>query len=319
MLESFLFSANTIIPIFLVTVLGGLLKKFKFLDDNFFSQSEKFVFKVALPAMLFIEISTADGAEIFDGAFIGLCVVGIIVSFIIPCLIVPLIIKQNDKRGAFIQGVYRSNFAILGVTLADNMFGDEGVQQIAMVLPFAIVLFNFFAVTILSIFGPAEKKLSPMQLAKVLAKNIFTNPLIISVVLALPFLLFEISLPKFINTSLVYLKNSTMPLSLLALGASFSFDSLKSRFGLAISATVCKTVVLPAIMLAAAILLGYRGPQLGVVLILFGGPAAVSSYIMAKNMESDYELAGQILLFTTLLCTFTLFGAIFLLKYFALI
>lgn len=313
MLESLVFSINTVFPIFIIVFIGAVIKKMKFLDDSFFSQSERLVFKVALPAMLFIEIATAEKAVVFDGNFILYCVLGVAGSFILLCVTVPFVIKSNDKRGAFIQGAYRSNFAILGVPLAENMFGNSGTTQIAMVMPFAITLFNLFAVMILSIYAPEDKKVKPSEMLKNIAVNVVKNPLIISVLAGVLFRMTGITLPFVFHKSLTYLSNMSLPLALMSLGANFTVSSFKSRFGLAMISAILKIVIIPLITVVIAILLGFRNEQLGVIFILFGGPTAVSSYIMAKNMDSDYELAGQIMLLSTLFCIITIFFGVFIL------
>ena len=316
MLDSLIFSINTVVPIFIITALGAALKWKKFLNENFYAQSESFVFLIALPVMLFLEVSKADSTTVFDVKFIIYCVIGIIFTFLLLCCTVPFIIKCNDKRGAFIQGAYRSNFAILGVPLAANMFGSTGTAQIAMTLPFAITLFNLFAVMILSIYAPAEKKLAPLKILSNIIINIVKNPLIIAVAAALPFLIFRIDLPVVLDKSLTYLSNMSLPLALLSLGANCSAASFKGRLWLALSASSIKTLLIPLITVITAVFLGFRNEQLGVIFILFGGPASVSSYIMAKSMKSDYELAGQIILASTLMCVVTIFLGIFMLKLF---
>ena len=315
MLESLLFSINTVVPVFIIVAVGVLLKYKNFMDNSFFSQSEKFVFKIALPAYLFIEVATADTSVVFDSKFIIYCVAGIVLSFLILCVFVPIFIKSNDKRGAFIQGAYRSNFALLGVPLAANMLGQEGMTQIAMILPFAIVLFNMFAVIILSVYAPVNKKLKTLQIIKNILINIITNPLILAVIAALPFIFFKINLPPIINKSVAYLANLSMPLALLSLGANCTLNSFKGRFKLAFTASVLKTIIIPIVTVVIAILLGFRNEQLGIIFILFGGPTAISSYIMAKNMDGDYELAGQIMLISTIMCTGTIFLGVFLLRF----
>lgn len=311
MQESFLFSLNTVFPIFIIALIGAIIKKLKFLDDNFFMQSERFVFKIALPAMLFLEVIKADSSNVIDGKFILYSIAGIIASFIILCIIVPVFIKSNDKRGAFIQGAYRSNFAILGMPLAENMFGNAGTTQIAMVIPFAITLFNLCAVMILSIYAPEDKKLSTKQVVINICKNVLKNPLIIAVVAGVIVSLTNIPIPVVFNKSLTYLSNMSLPLALMSLGANFTIDGFKSRFGLAITASVLKTIIIPIVTVIPAIMLGFRNEQLGVIFILFGGPTAVSSYIMAKNMDSDYALSGQIMLISTLMCVVTIFIGVF--------
>ena len=123
-----------------------------------------------------------------------------------------------------------------------------------------------------------------------------------------------IELPQFATKTLSYLSGLTTPLALLSLGANFKIESLHGRVGYAIVGSLWKTTVLPIIAVTAAVLVGLRGPSLGVVLICFGAPTAVSSYIMAKKMDNDHELAAQILLLSTFVCVFTIFIGIFTLK-----
>ncbi len=319
MLDSFIYSLNIIAPIFIMVLLGVLMKRKKFITDGFVAICDKLVFKLSLPALLFVDIVTADAGDTLDVGLIIFCVVGVTVSFVVPSLIVPIFIKDNAKRGAFIQGVYRPNSAILGITLATNMFGEAGAATISMVLPFVVVLFNIYAVIILSIFAPEDVRLSPGALIKRIGKTIVTNPLIIAIVLAMLWKLTGLELPLLASRSLGYLANMAMPLALISLGANFTVESLKGRVGLAILSSSCKTIVVPICAVAAGIALGFRGIGLGVIFILFSGPAAVSSYIMAKEMKSDYELASQILLISTLMSLFTIFAGIFLLKEAALI
>lgn len=314
MLESFLYSLNIIAPIFIIVLIGVVLKQRGFVNHQFIAVCDKLVFKLSLPALLFIDIATADAGDTIDGKLIIFCILAVAVSFILPCILVPIFIKDNAKRGAFIQGVYRSNAAILGITLATSMFGEIGSRTISMVLPFVVVLFNVFAVVELSIFAPAEVKLSPSELAKRIVKTIVTNPLIISIILALLWKMTGLELPILVDRSLNYLADMSMPLALISLGANFTVESLHGRVGLAVASSVCKTVIVPTLAVLAGILCGFSGVGLGVIFILFGGPAAVSSYIMAKEMRSDYELASQILLISTLMSLFTLFAGIFILK-----
>jgi len=320
MLDSFLFSLNAIAPIFVLVVLGAILKKINFVSDSFFAGCDKTVFKICLPCLLFQDIATTNLEEYLNIKFIIFNAVAVIGLVILLCLTVPIFVKANDKRGAFIQGVYRSNSAILGFALAESLFPVGGTTTIAMVLPFTVVLYNVFAVVILSIFAPNETKLSTKELFIRIIKTVLTNPHVIAITLALLWQLTPFALPKLVNTSLTYLADMSMPLALMSLGAGFSLESLKAgRLSLAIGASLGKTVVVPIIVVISGILMGFKNVELGVIFIIFGGPTAVSSYIMAKQMKSDHELAGQILLISTLMSVITLFAGIMLLREMGLI
>ena len=333
MLDNLIYSINTILPIILIVVLGAILKKLTRLTDAFCETADWLVFKVALPIMLFNEVSSCSLADEPDPAMILFLVIAVTSAFIIVTLLTVLFMKDKSKRGSFIQGICRSNFAILGVPLAVNMFGDAGGKAIAIATPFVILMFNAYSVILLSVFSNSDRNRLDGKAILGILKNVITNPLIIAVVLGLPFMFWNVpaepdpnvfsyilvSAAAIAKKTLGYLAGLATPLALLSLGANFKTESLRGRVGYAVLASIGKTVVLPAIAVTAAALIGLRGPSLGVVLICFGSPTAVSSYIMAKKMDNDHELAAQILLISTVMCALTIFAGIFILKTLALI
>ena len=319
MLANFLYSVNVILPIFILVSLGVILKKLHVIPENFSDAVDKLIFKLALPSMLFLEVAGAELSEALNPKLALFAAVAISLLFLTVLVIVVLLVRDNGKRGAMIQGICRSNFAILGMPLIDNMFGAAGVQEAALIMPITILLYNTFSVIVLSIFAPKEKQLPLSKTVKKILKNIVTNPLIIGVVLGLPFMFWGLELPLVADKSLRYLSNLVTPAALISLGSTVRLKSFEGRVRLAVLSACGRTVFAPAVMVTIAALLGFRGSSLGTILILFGAPTAVSSYIMAKNMGSDHELAGQILLLTTMMCLFTIFVFIFILKSLALI
>ena len=319
MLNSFVYSVNVILPVFLLVVLGVALKRAGWIGEGFSRDADKLVFRFGLPAMLFLDAASAGGADALDPGLLLFVFVAVSGSFAAVTLVVCLAVRDNGKRGAMIQGICRSNFAILGVPLIENMFGDGGVSLVSFVIPVTIILFNVYSVIVLSVFSPREKKQPASQTFRAVCRNIVTNPLIIAVILGIPFLCFPVTVPLVIERTAGYLSDMTTALALISLGSTFRRESFRGRVGYALTSALSKTVLLPAVTVTAAALLGMRGAPLGIVLVLFGAPTAVSSYIMAKNMNSDHELAGQILLLTTLFCLFTVFLGVFVLRSLCLI
>ena len=320
MLNNIIFSVNAVFPLVILIFLGFFFKqeKLRLLKNpkEFFNHIDRLVFHVALPVYIFNEIINSDIENIFDINLAVYCVSGIIVSFLVLLLVVPVFIKAKPSRGAFIQGIYRANFAILGVPLAGNLFGDSGSATAALILPFAIPLFNIIAVIILTI--NSDNPNSQNNILKIIL-GIIKNPLIISIILALPFMLLKISLPDVMQKSVNYIANTSTPLALISLGAGIDLQVLKSKVKLSLLASLIRTVICPVVFVIPAILLGFRDAALVVIFVLFAAPTAVSSYIMAKNMKSDYELAGQIVVLTTIICPVTVFIGSFVLKSLGLI
>ena len=324
MTESLIYSINVVMPILLLALIGYLLKRLGLVTEGFMSVADKLVFKLCLPAMLFLDVVEASAGS-FDKSLVAFCLVAVVIMAVIASVIAIIATKDNKKRGAMAQGMYRSNSAILGTMLVRSMFDNspDANSMMAVTLPFFVVTLNILAVALLTVFAPSEKRLTKREFVKKLIVNIAANPLIIAIVLGaavnVSLTAIKAELPLLFTRTLEYLSDMAVPLSLISLGATVSFEAMRGRVGYAFLASVMKTLVLPWMIVLAAIAMGFSGYMLGIIFVLFGGPAAVSSYIMAKNMNSDHILAGQILMITTLMSCLTNFLGVFLLRYFALI
>ena len=61
-------------------------------------------------------------------------------------------------------------------------------------------------------------------------------------------------------------------------------------------------------------LLGFRGPELGILFLYFGAPTAAASFVMARAAEGNHELAAAIIVITTLMAAVTTNIGIFVLQ-----
>lgn len=321
MLNDFLYAFNGVMPIFAVALVGYILKQKNFLTDDFVKVADKLVFRVMLPCLLFTKVAYTDMSTVTDKdlALMAFCVVAAVALTLLLSLVVPLFVKDKAKVGAFVQGVFRSNVAFLGVPFAINLFGEAGGTLASMVLAVVVPVYNVLAVTVLCVFNPEkgnEKTTLSKRIGNVLL-GIVKNPLIISIVLALPFGIFGVGsyLPDFVEGTVDYFAKASTTLALVTIGASFKMSELQGRIGLASVATVIKTVILPAsFMTLTHFAFGFSGVHLGIIMIVFGTPTAISSYIMAKNMHADASLANQIVLLSTLCSMFTIFFFSFILR-----
>jgi predicted permease len=317
MLSDFIFVLNGVTPIFIVIIIGYFLKSIHFVTEDFVKVADKLVFKLLLPVYLFNNVSSMkkDDFSFGDIKVAGYAMLAVLVISFGTLLLSGFFIKDSGAKGAFTQGVYRSNTAILGIPFAANLFGDDGARITAILIAFVVPLYNVVAVTILSMCDPLKNENGTKLSKKIctVAKDVAKNPLIIAILLGLAVCFAEIDLPIIADKTVAYLANASTPLALIAIGANFSFGDMKGRALLAIIASVGKTIIVPILVVGGGILLGFENAQLGALFVIFGTPAAVSSYIMAKNMNNDYKLASQILIFTTLMSAFTVALGSFLL------
>jgi predicted permease len=306
----FWFSFNAVAPLVLLVVLGYVLSRWQIIDTPFINKANAFLFKVAFPVSLFnsivkIELSDYFNLKLF--IFSVGCILGVIALLM---LIVPRFVPGNPQRGALIQGIYRGNYLLLGYPLALNLFGESGVGPTAMMLPIIIIVYNVMAVFILEFYSGSGTRVSKM---KVLI-GVLKNPLIIGAACGVVFSLLPWELPVVLARTVDDVGKIANPMALILLGGQFSWGGLAGNLRLVIAGTALREFVIPTLTTVGAVLLGFRGPELGALFILFCSPTAVSSYIMAKNMNSDADLAGQIILSTTVISGISLFIGTFILR-----
>ena len=309
-MNNLIFTFNVVAPVFLLILLGYILKVRKFINDNFILISSRVVFNVTVPALVFVKLSTTDFRATFDFKQIIFVYLGILLFFLITWFFSTVFSDQGKDRASFIQGSFRSNFAIVGFALISNTFGNHALGKAAILLAFVMPLYNLLAVLALTL--PVKKE-NQIGYKKTLI-DIITNPLILATVVAVPFSYFQIPVPEFLMKTIDYLATLTLPLALLGIGGSLNFKTIKKDSKLALFATLIKIVIIPVSMTYAAFYIGYRGVDLGVLFMLFATPTAIVSFIMADAMGCNSKLAGNIIVMTTLGSVFTISLGIFIMK-----
>ncbi|EPJ43262.1 MAG: putative malonate transporter [Osedax symbiont Rs1] len=308
-----LFSLSITGPIFIVLLLGTFLGRRQFIDQAFIETGSKLVFNVTLPTLLFINISQSS----FDqSANFSLIATGLAVTLLTWLLIEGIayqFIEIRRDRGVVVQGGFRSNMGIFGLAYCFNAYGNPGLVTASLYLAAVTILFN-----ILSIISLNRSLNKNIGFRKTLL-GIFKNPLIIAIVLALPFSYFNIQLPAFSLKAGEYFANMTLPLALLCIGASLDFSAMRHDLHQALVACSAKLVLVPVVMMTIAIALGFRGMELGILLLMSSAPTAAASYVMVKALGGNASLAANIIVLSTLGSLFTTSAAMMLLNQFSLI
>ncbi len=307
-MENLILSLNVVLPLFLTMSLGYLLKQLNMFDDNTLDIMNNVTFKSFLPLLLFYNIYKTDLKGSFNLNLIVFALICVVSLYLVLYLIVPLIEKDNKKRGALLQGLFRSNFVIFGIPVTESLFGSEKVGVTALLIAVVVPLFNILSVIALETFRGKKPDF------KKILKGIIKNPLIIASCIGILSLLLNIKLPSSIEKTISDISKIATPLSLILLGASFKFNEIRKYIKQTSIAVIGKTLLIPSIMLPICVMLGYRDVELATLMIIFAAPTAISSFTMAQQMDSDSDLAGQIVVFTSGFCVITVFIWIFILK-----
>ena len=293
--STFDFAITVIGPVLVLLIMGNVLLRAKLINDEFVASGSKLVFTVALPALLFISISQADFSKAANPVLIITGLTGTLGYFLVLMLASHLMVPNRQATGVVTQGGFRANMGIIGLAYCAQTYGNDGLAAASVYLGMVTILFNVLSVFILNFYQEGKRSLTSQ------VKGIVKNPLIIAIVIALPFSYFDWQLPVLLTTTGEYFAQLTLPLALLCTGASLQFRSFSADwFNISLS-SLSKCVFYPAVMVGVAYAAGLRGMPLGIVLLMTIAPTAAASYVMVRTLGGDYRLAASIIAITTVL------------------
>ena len=292
---------SAVFPLFAKIAIGFGIRQARLLSAQTFDELNRLVFKLFLPALLFANIYRIEFSSIERTSLLWYSIIAVLGVFGIFFLIVPILISDNRQRGVVIQGICRSNFVLFGIPMATNLYGGVSAAFASLLGGLVVPFYNVLSVIVLEYFRgkkPDYRKIGT---------GIVTNPIILGALLGAGFSLLQIKIPYLIEQILFEISAITAPLALIVLGGSVTYSTVRTNTKALVFAVLGRLVLVPAIGLAVSIAVGYRNLELILLMSMFASPTAVSSYTMSQQMDGDADLAGQIVVFTTLFSLITLF------------
>jgi len=311
MLSDLLFSFNAVVPLFMIMFLGLVIRRLKIVEASTVKQMNAVVFKIAIPVMLFNSVYGSDYSQLLDRKFIIFLSLSLIIFFFFCWFIALILIKDEKKKGSFIQGSCRGNYAILGVALSHEVLGFTPVLAVTGVL-ILVPLINVLSVIILTIYGDRQNKSEKLTLT--IIKSVITNPLIVSIFAGIALTLLNIEIIPLLKNPIDMISSLATPLALMIIGASLDFSEIKNRLKHTLAAGTLKLIIMPGIFIPPAIWIGISPEGILVLLVLYAAPTAIASYAMAAQMGNDEHLASSIVLLTSLASIVTYTIGIYILR-----
>lgn len=292
----FIDTLTIVLPVFLVIGLGQLLYQLRLFDGGFVQQTNKLVYVVFLPLLLFYKIGKADFATFFNAPLVIASSLVIALGFLLTYSYSGLRKYPAPIRGSFCQGAFRGNLAYVGLAICLNAYGDDGLTRAGILMGFLVPVLNLFA--ILALLLPHKSNRNEKQPNWL--TQVALNPLIIASFLGIAWSYWHLPVPIIIERALNITTGLTLPLALLAIGGSFSIERIKGDLQLASLATIVKLALLPIFAASLLSLFNVHGVDFGIGILMAATPAATATYIMADQMKGDAELAGSIVMLSTL-------------------
>ena len=269
-MENFLFALNTVLPFLLYIAFGYGVRMSGLADEDFMKRLNKVIFQAFFPILMFNNLYSIPEGMTLNLRLVAVAIISVLLLQAVLLAVVPRLVKENERRGVIIQAIYRSNFVLFGIPLATSVFGEEGTLLATMMVAIVIPVYNITAVVILELFRGGK-------------------------------------VPVSVEGPIKQFANLTTPLALFVLGGTLHFNAIGGNLKYVVPSMTVKMVILPAVILAVATLLGFSGVERFVYFEMYATPVATASYAMAQNMGGDGELAGQFVVLSTVASVVTIF------------
>lgn len=294
-----------IVPIFILVLLGALLRYRGMLTDRFVSTASHLVFQTALPALVFLKIANAPLHQLASLTLVWAALVSLAI-YTVGLIIISRYYPPN--QAVFIQAGFRSNFGIIGLSIAWLLWGNPGLSKAALLLAFISPLYNVGSIVVFNYYNPQANGPSYWQ-------SFVKTPMLWAALLGIAFAYYNWGISPVAEQTLQYLGALALPLALIGIGATCTKETILSLSW--VHGVVCglKLIVAPALAVGIGIALGLSGLDLGVLFLLMATPTAVASFIVAQSLNGDTKLASSLVVMTTILSSITMPIGITLLVY----
>lgn len=302
MAQHLVVALKALLPLYLLIAVGMLIRWKKMLTDTELKHVNAMVFKVFFFCMMFYNLYTTSLKSAVRPALITFCITVLCLIVVIFGFLICTIEKDNKSRGAMLQGVFRSNFVLLGLPMVENIFGSEALAVPTMMIAVVVPIYNIVSVLILESFRGEGK----FSLFSTIIK-VFQNPMIVGALLGAFFLVTDIFVPEPVLKPIGQIAHSTSPVALIILGASFRIGTISEEKRELLFVVVSRLLVIPALVLGSGYYLGFRGVDFVTLICIFATPCAVASFAMAQQLGSNAELAGASVVLSSAFSSITLF------------
>lgn len=321
-LNSFLIAVNAVIPIACLLGLGWFLVHQKVIDRDFARKGNKWAFSAFLPVTFFNTLRKANFESSFRGDTLAFIVIGLLVCALFGFILGALVIKTPDQKGVFAQAIIRTNVVIFGLPIAKSLYDVSELTTMVMGLAIAAPLLNVLSVIALSVYPDETGSGTKIDVKKLLI-SVVKNPIIVGTVVGfivnIVFTRFNITMYAPIDSVLTTIGGLATPILLIFVGALLTFDNLKKYAKIVTGYTFLRLIAIPLVVTVVAVLFGFRGVDLAIIMLMFATPAPVATVGMAAGQKKDSVLAGLLVAIPSILSVLTIFLFIFVLSMLGLI
>ena len=299
------------LPFFLLIFVGSFLNYYKFLNADSARLLAKIAFYLLMPPMIFLNLANSNPIVFLNFKFLLLYELGTIILFLLAIPIGLFFKLQFNSIGMF--GLISSypNYGYIGIPMTFMALGPASASPMALILFSNTFMLLFLTSVYMALHeGRASLKLSSLSVIK----NLFSNPLILSVIAGISFASLSLNIPRPIDTTFSMLAKAAAPIALISLGASLRIKNSNSGLSQVFSITFIKLLVHPILIFTIFIVFpGQEKLWIQTAIICSCLPVAANVFVLASNYNKSIYESTNAIFFSTLLSSMTVPTILFIL------
>ena len=294
---------SSIMPIFLLILLGNVLRRLPLFEDGFWQGLNRLGFYVLYPILLFTSIYRASFEQL-DALSIGVVFMGALTFMGLAALGSWPFFKSRGMPGPRFSSIFQSSIrwnGFIALAIADALYSPEAVALVALIMAVIIIPIQLSTITvIIALSEKADGKRPP------LLRNLATNPLMLAVAFAILLKIMPFALPGFAMGTLDLLARAALGMGLLGVGAGLLLDDIahpKLAFFVPIA---LKLFVLPVLVVGVGLVAGIEGDALVFMALCAAMPTAMNGYVVAKELGGDARFYAAVATLQTAISFFSI-------------
>ena len=294
MLSNFFQIFILISPVFLLIVLGNVLRRIRVPDLSFWEVNDKLCYWVLIPALLFHFISQVSLSSEMLFIYALIVLAGFVVTFSASVLIGKLFGYPPEVWTSILQGSMRQN-AFIALAIAGSFYGSEGLKIASLFMFIYVPTINIIIISTMVV----SLKNTHQKDSKKAISNVFIeiakNPFILAMLAGLLVSLLPLERISILIDTTELLGSAALPIMLLTIGAKIKVRDLTLKITPIIISNSLKLIILPVIVYFIASYFRLSQIEIVVAVIFASVPTATMSYTLAKQFGADDQLMRGIL------------------------
>lgn len=294
-----------IAPIFVLIVLGHLLRRGGIPNTEFWNLNDRLVYWVLMPSLLFYKTSTIELSFNLIGSF-AMVVLGAFACALVFSLLVTKIARMSGPvSSSVMQGAARHN-TFIALAVAESIYGLDGLALAALITSLLIPVTNLTVVPFMVVLLDKDKEQSSGSMLLHIVQELGRNPLLIAVALGISINLSGVGTIPVLHETTSIIGSAALPIVLMCVGANIRLRAMQASTVPVLISSVGKLLLFPLVIVGLAQLVGLSDQETFIAVIFGAVPTAAGAYTLARQMGGDAPLMAAIVTIQTCLCFITL-------------